>query len=234
MKEKTFTDTTTAVTTKSTQTELATQQNQVDVDPSILEAIATTPPRFKLLQSNSDEVTINGERSGTYYNNLMMESYGTEMKVIPLKLTRGALYIKQGERKVTCRSADGVTSMNGDLCAECPYGVYHLNKWRDGKSPDCKTTIALLSLEAESLTPGVMYFQKAAFKTGETLAKQLALSRRPVAVTLKSTQEKNDKGIFNVPVVSGLTPLTQEQYAAQTVWKDRLSGVTVGTTDVED
>jgi hypothetical protein len=164
-----------------------------------------------------------------------MYNYGPELNFIPLKAKEAAFYIPKNERKLVCRSDDGITNSKGEACKQCPYGNYHRGPWVDNKSPACHTTVNLFGLDAETGMPGVMVFKVKSLAEGQKIAKQIAFVNKPVGVVLSVSQEKNDSGIFYVPKVKKLFPLTEEQYAMQKVWVERLRGQTLtAATDEAD
>lgn len=208
--------------------EMATGKSLVEVDSSILESGRF--PFIRLLQKNSDAID-NGEQPGTFYNDLLLYSYGETIDAIPLKVKEGAFYIPPNERKLVCRSDDGRVNMNGEACSSCPYGVYHKGKWVDNKSPACHTTVNLFCLDAVTGTPGVITFKVKSLAEGQKIAKQLAFVQKPIGVTIGNVQEKNDRGIFYVARAKKLFPLTQEQYAMQAQWLEKLKGATLSTSE---
>lgn len=227
VKETTFNDKKeTAVSTATQSTALAVGASVVDIDPNILQNGRF--PFIKLLQKNSDAID-NGEQPGTFYNDLLLYNFGPELQFIPLKAKEAAFYIPKNERKLVCRSDDGVTNSKGEACKQCPYGVYHRGPWVDSKSPACHTTVNLYGLDAVTGMPGVMVFKVKSLAEGQKIAKQIAFVNKPVGILIGVVQEKNDSGIFYVPKTKKLFPLTQEQYEMQKQWIEKLRGQTLET-----
>lgn len=186
-------------------------------------------PRIGLLQAMSDAVQEAGEKQGTFHNNVTNENYGETVEIIPIKTQFGALYLTN-EEGLKCKSADGITNMFGDKCAECPFGVSY-KVWEGKNPPKCSETFDILGVETTSMSPAVVTFKNSAFKNGKKLATQLKLTRTATSVVIGSFKDKNDKGTFFVQEAKTQKPLTPEQYAIAVKWKETFK---TKTLDVED
>lgn len=190
---------------KSQDKEIATTQPSAiaQVAPKSLVTVDTSAashiqiPRLSVLQGSSDAVTRDGHRQGTFFNNVMNVNYGDNVEVIPFGPTRaGALYIPKGTKKMKCKSADGKYSFRGDLCAQCPFGVYHKTWGADGAPPECSSTLDFTVLIVADMTPALLTFKRTSLKTGEKLMTQLLFSKKPLAITIGSKSEEKPAGIY--------------------------------------
>jgi len=189
-------------------------------------------PRLTLLQSNSDAVQEHGEAVGSYRNTVTGENYGETVEIIPLKPAFGAIYFVQGEG-MKCRSHDGVTSIHGEKCAQCPFGVNY-KTWNKDNAPKCQETIDVLSIETTSMQPAVLTFRSTSYKAGKIFVTNLRLNKSAQAYRFGARREKNDKGAFFVIEQKASVPLTQEQYDAAARWKESFKTVSYDVAGDDD
>jgi len=188
-------------------------------------------PRIKLLQSNSTEVTEDGAKIGTYLNNITKDNYGESLQFIPVKFTFGALLITL-EDGMKCRSADGITSIFGDKCVQCPFGEYYKN-WR-GKIPaKCGETIEAMGLIADTLQPCVVSFRSTSYPAGKKLLSSAKLMGKLRNYVLGSTIAKNDKGRFFVMDIKSSMDVSLNQLEEAVKWKNCLKEKKVQIHDDE-
>jgi len=184
-------------------------------------------PRVTLLQSNSERVTENGDKLGTFFNNITMENYGPLFNFIPIKFNYGAAYLTL-ESGLVCRSDDGITSRDGDACRQCPHGEYYKN-WKDKKTPaKCGETVDVFGLDAMSLTPCVLTFKSTSYPVGTRLATTAKLNRKLMVYVIGTRLSSNEKGRFFVMDVKSSMDVSDTMAAEALRWKDVL-----GTRKVE-
>lgn len=179
-------------------------------------------PRLNVLQSNSKAVQDLGHVVGTFHNNVTNENYGSQVRLIPVKMSFGAVYMTVDEG-LKCRSTDGITSMYGELCQQCPFGVYHGGDWKNGEPPECSATIDMLCVEATSLQPMLLTFRNTSYKEGRRIVTNLRMVNRARTMVIGTEKEKNAKGTFYVLKLQALNPPTEAEYATATEWKQSLS-----------
>lgn len=211
-------------------------QNQLRGDDII-------PPRVKVLQAQSQEVTDKLGAAGDFFNTLTRENYGAELKFIPLTTFTNRVFLVRSERikdineklkaggltplaetetGLVCRSLDMETGVGypGIHCGSCP-----LSEWEGQTPPHCSETRNITALtEVGDLI--ILSFTRSSAKVGKRLFTMLRLNLRtkPWAnvYLAKTMQTKGAKGTFHVPEITKTpeTPapelLTQaEQWAAQ-------------------
>lgn len=190
-------------------------------------------PFIKLLQSQSDEVSIDGEENGSFKNPLTMENYGKTLSIIPIKPMYGAVLLGDDNRSIVCKSNNGVTNLEGDSCSNCPHGCYYRTWGKDlrtGKAipPKCKETVNVVCLLADSLLPVVISFKSNARPTGDKLINAFKARARMGLFVFKlvSIFEKSPKGTYFVPKLSPeVVPANAEQISAAVQFKTVLSNI---------
>jgi hypothetical protein len=190
-------------------------------------------PRLSLLQSNSDAVQLLSHTVGTFENSVTGTNHGSTVSLIPIKVGFGAVYMKQGEG-LKCKSMDGITSINGDKCAECPFGACW-SKWTgaDGKTPpECDATVDIICLTMD-LEPVVMTFRSTGMREGKKLASALKFNKTLKAFKLTSVREKNDSGTFFVPKVMAFEDVDSMQYDAAVTFRGQVDGGKVVVQETE-
>ena len=178
-------------------------------------------PRINLLQAMSDPVQLDGFKQGTFHNNVTGQNYGETVRLIPIKVRFGAVYLDNKEG-LKCRSMDGVTNVRGEKCAQCPFGVYH-QTWVDGEPPACNETVDVMVVEGGSAQPAVLTFRSTSYKEGKRLATNMRLVRQASALRIGCEKKTNDSGTFFVIKVKAMEPLSEAEYGLAKEWKDRLS-----------
>ena len=138
---------------------------------------------LRLLQGLSQSVVDGKGSVGEYQDSVTNEVLGDSVELVFFKKRKGAVYFKQGEGRV-CRSEDGIESINGDKCVECPFGQYWGKKWKRGeKGPECCSTVELFAITRESLTEGnpprplIVSFMKTSHKVGLKIVSMLAQTK---------------------------------------------------------
>jgi len=200
--------------------------DDIDMDDLII-------PRLRLLQALSEAVTSEKGKSGQFQNSLTEEVFDGPLEFIPLMFKNGAVYFQPGEG-LKCKSVDGVTSINGDRCAECPFNEYW-KKWKDDKPPQCAGTKEFTIAQRSTITdaaPNIMVltFMKTSFGLGKKLISMARLTGQDLfanSYSLESIKTKNDKGtFFNFGLAKG-NPLDQKEYDAAMHWYKTLNQMEV-------
>ena len=189
-------------------------------------------PRLSLLQSNSEAVQVLGHPAGTFEHGLSHTNYGKKINLTPIRISFGALYMVKGEgrKNLKCKSPDGVTSIHGSKCAECPFGVYYKQWGKDGSKPKCSETVDFIAI-TDSMDPISITFRNTSFKEGKKLASALKFNQTLKSFDMTSVLEKNDEGTFFVPKVLGFQDIDQMQYEAACQWREQVSK---GGVNIED
>jgi len=164
-------------------------------------------PRIKLLQSNSKEVTEEGYKLGTYHCTEFGENLGDVLKFIPVKFYFGAAYLdlKEGMK---CKTLDGVKSIHGDSCRECPFNEYHLNWKINGKQSKCQSTIEIIGIETSTGQPCVLSLKSKSYNAGMSMVRQLNANLRKgdrnlYTYNVGTMKQSNDKGTYFVSTLVG-------------------------------
>ena len=187
-------------------------------------------PRLRLMQPSSDDVVGNKCKAGEFQDSLTGDILGTEVEVVLLKMQNGAVLFgdkTKGEEGMLCRSPDGIMSMNGDVCKDCPFGEYHMGEWKEEKPPRCSSTkdftiVTRLSLSGLENRPMVMTFRRTSYKAGKSLATMAMFTGKHIAATpyiVYSEFTKNAKGPhFLLRVRKAEKQLTDEELANAMQW----------------
>lgn len=208
--------------TKAEVTNLATTENEIlSLDLSMFDAFKAQDgiiegmeamdasdikmPRYKLLQTNSEEVASGKGKAGQFYNSVTGE-VKDELHVALLHMNKSRVRFEKPYKRgasPACRSFDGKISTEGEQCASCPYADWDRAKKEGNDSPDCRESITWLFLEDTDMNgiPPRILVSGASRSTHSNFITQLsAFGYAPYIFKTKisSVQESNDKGIFFV------------------------------------
>jgi len=211
-------------------------------------------PRVKIVQMMSDERATGLANPGDFFNTLTSESYGPEIKFLPLQPFMNRVLLVRDEKRIKaekvlkvkfsegdglkCRSADMVYGVGepGGSCEACP-----LAQWGESNTPPMCSEVYNLAALTELGDLIILQFQKSSAKAGRKVFSMLRFagpgkapwSRFYTAATHEETIK--GKGTFAVPVVSvtSETPPTELIRAAQ-AWAAELGATQLDVTGVED
>lgn len=187
-------------------------------------------PRLRLLQPMSDSVVAGDAKPGEFQDSLTLDNLGTQVEVVLLKMQNGAVMFADkdsGEEGVVCRSMNGIESMDGNKCSDCPYGEYHLKDWNGENPPKCSTTkdftvVTRKSLSGEENRPMMLTFRRTSFKTGKSLATMAMFTGKHISATpyiMYSEKGKSAKGAhFVIKAKKSPTPLTEDEVQSALNW----------------
>lgn len=159
-----------------------------------------TMPRVKVMQGLSPELEDPDYsfRQGDIIHGLLMEKMPE--KFVPISIWDSRiLFPPRGDEDggILCRSLDGKTGPDGEVCANCPK-----SQWddADGTPPECADTINVLALFEGYEMPVVISFAVTNYKYGRKF-KELALFSGAgdawnKVYKLTSKKESNSKGTF--------------------------------------
>lgn len=198
-------------------------------------------PRLRLLQGLSKAVVDGQGHMGMYQDSLTEEILGDKVEVILFGMKNGAVYFKPGEGMV-CKTTNGITSINGDTCAQCPFGEYW-KAWKDDGTPPgcCATkeflTVTRATVQGTESRPLSVSFMKTSFGLGKKLATLARLANRDIyfrSYILGSEKIKNAKGTFAKLTVSVGSVLNTEELAAAERWYALLTNSNITVADEDD
>lgn len=183
-------------------------------------------PRVRLLQGMSQSVVDGVGKIGELQDSLSGESLGESIEVAIFKKKTGAIYFEAGEG-MKCKSDDGLTSIRGDRCTQCPFGEYW-GQWKGDTPPKCAQThdfmaVTVATLAGTDVRPLVISFSKTSLKVGRRLAQMLAMNKLKghtynSTIRLASEKVKNDKGTYAQFTVAKGRDLNQEELIAAEGW----------------
>lgn len=162
-------------------------------------------PRYKLLQSNSEEVQTGNGKAGQFYNSVTKEAKD-ELIVSLLCMNKSRVRFekpyKRGAQPL-CRSFDGKVSSEGENCAMCDYCNWDKAKEAGNDSPDCRESITWLFLEENDINgipPRIIVSGASRSEHSNFITKLSSQGFAPYIfkVRITSEQKTNDKGIFYV------------------------------------
>ncbi len=162
-------------------------------------------PRYKLLQSNSEEVAKGIGKSGQFYNTVTGEAKD-ELIVSLLCMNKSRVRFEKPYKRGAsplCRSFDGKVSADGELCNSCEYCSWDKAKADGLDSPECRESITWLFLEENDINgipPRIIVAGASRAEHSNFITKLSAMGFAPYIfkVRISSEQKSNDKGIFNV------------------------------------
>lgn len=210
-------------------------------------------PRVKITQQMSQEVVDKQVDAGEFYNTLTSESFGAELRFIPLFPFMQRVFIVRPERKdkadekllaadlpalpdgdgLMCRSLDMFVGIGdpGVECNTCP-----LSKWVGRtEAPMCSETynVAALTERGELI---IMSFARSSAKAGRKMFSIMRFQpegTKPWARIwqAKTRLEKNDRGAFYVPDIA-LTPdqTPPELMGEAMAWARQFEGAPIDVT----
>lgn len=196
-------------------------------------------PRLRLLQALSQAVSDGIGAAGQFQDSLTEEVLGDNVEIVLLGMRNGAAYFEPGQGLV-CKSVDGISSIRGDSCKDCPFGQYH-REWRDDKAPKCSSTKEFLcvtkdTVAGKSSRPIAVSFMRSSFPIGKKLITMARLTGEDIfanSYVIKSKKEKNDKGVFYKMDVSKGAHLTQEELVKANHWYEVMNNMKVSVLDPE-
>lgn len=177
-------------------------------------------PKIKLMQQTSKEASKSGGKilPGQFYNTVTEEASDT---IDCILLDQGKSMVmwpqpfKRGEDPL-CRSFDGKVKAEGcgdGNCDSCQYSSQNPKAWsmlpQGATKPPCNMSYVFLAIDTKTNMPFRFIASGASVKnTKAFLNKLLPLGISPFAckVTLTSSQEENDQGIFYVVNFEALRP----------------------------
>lgn len=206
------------------------------VNPEIMEALKDWTmddmqlPILKLIQSNSEAFKKGIAKLGDFQDPVTGEILGNQVEVVIMGPPKnGAVYFdkKKGSGMI-CKSMDQVKSINGALCTECPFGVYHSGEWKTGdggvkEAPKCSKSKEFLAVLRSSLKTGLPYpillsFIKTSYGIGKSLANKVRsnLTFRQAmyyefSYVIGSKEKGNNKGDFLIYTIQDGTKLEGEE-----------------------
>lgn len=209
--------------------EIVTQQHSnaiATIDENIDDGLTSADleiPQLRLLQALSKSCTDGNARPGQYENSLSGEIYDANFDVIIIRKFQSAVYFK--EKRMLCKSKDGVTSVSGNLCIKCPFGAYW-GDWVDDKPPACNKVVNFIvvpkaSLDNGEFNPMIMSMMKDALKETRPVIKKMAyekmVKKLPIYhqfYTIGCYKKDNPKGVYFAPTFKNSTVLTADQLKA--------------------
>lgn len=197
-------------------------------------------PRLRLLQGLSQAVVDGLGIIGQFQDTLTGEILGDEVEVVLMGMKNGAVYFEAG-KGMQCKSVDGITSIRGDSCKDCPFGHYHAGEWVDDVPPKCSSSkefmaVTRKTLSGEESRPMVISFLKTSYKEGKRLASMARFTGKDIfanAYKITSEKIKNDKGTFAVLKLSPTGLITPEEFVSAESWYNILNNTNVKVHDDE-
>lgn len=176
-------------------------------------------PRIRLLQALSSAVVDETGKAGQFENSLTKEVVSGPIEVIPLAVKRGAVYLSQ-DKGMVCKSDNGVTAIDGSVCAECPYGEYWKKFHDNGTPPKCSGTIDFVVVDRESLSEDIpkvaaFTFMKTSYKTGKEVVAMARYTGKPLyarSYLIDTKKVESAKGKYYNPIVKPAEFLGQEEF----------------------
>jgi hypothetical protein len=196
-------------------------------------------PRLRVLQGLSKAVADGIGRMGQFQNSLTEEVLGESVEVVLLGMHNAAVYFKTGEGMV-CKSTNGVTSIRGDDCANCPFGEYHGKFKEDGTPPGCASVKEFPALIRSNLLeapfPILISFMKTSYPVGKRLASMAFFTGKDIfakSYVLGTEKKQNNKGTFANPTVKVGSSLNEEELQIAQKWFTIMRSATVKAHDDE-
>ncbi len=141
---------------------------------------------------------------------------------IILMTQAGRVYFENvGDTQPKCKSLNGITSIYGDKCIDCPHFVFH----KDGSAPDCKALRNLLFLlEGEKNEPIIFTIGPSGLKHWRNFFAEWAKRKIPphyLEVSI-SSEFMQDKGEYYIPVFEVKRILKPEEIKTIKQERDKL------------
>jgi len=194
-------------------------------------------PRLRLLQGLSKAVTDGVGSIGQFQDSLTEEILGNTVEIVLLGLRNGAVYFKRGEG-MKCKSEDGIKSIRGDTCEQCPFDEYWATWKPDGDPPGCSGTKEFISLLRPSLKeqpyPIIVSFMKTSYGLGKRLASMARFTGKDIfarSYIIGSEMVKNEKGSFSKFTIKPNGDLDKEEFKTAEKWFEMVKGVNIKTQD---
>lgn len=196
-------------------------------------------PRVRLLQGLSKAVSDGEGKMGQFQDSLTGELVGDSLELVLLGMKNGAVYFKTGKGMI-CKSNDGIISVKGDVCRQCPYkdefgnseywGKFH----EDGSPPGCSGTKEFITLKKDSVGsmpyPMLLSFLKTSYGLGKRLASMARLSGEDIfarSYVIGSEKVQNDKGTFSKFTIKQGEKLTEDELKIAEKWYELIGRVNV-------
>jgi hypothetical protein len=210
-------------------------------------------PRIKVVQAMSQERSHGLAQEGDFFNTLTQESYGPELKFLPLLAMMNRVLLVRDEKLAEVnkqlketgvkldkspstlrdRSLDMVHGV-GDvalLCESCP-----LSLWQGREIPPFCTEVYNVAALTEFGDLVILQFSKSSAKAGKRVFSMIRLGSAVQApwsryYVAKTHSESNPKGTFAVPVVTKTPEIPAPELLKACIrWAQQLEGI--GPIDV--
>lgn len=190
-------------------------------------------PRIRLLQGLSKAVTDGVGKLGHFQDSLTNEVLGDAIEIVLIGMKNGAVYFKPGKGMV-CKSDDGIVSVEGAQCAECPYGEYW-GKFKPNKQPPaCSGAKEFVVLKRSSIKenpyPMLLSFIKTSYGMGKRLASMARLSGEDLfarSYTIGSEKVQNDRGTFSKFTIRQNGRLGSDELGIVETWFEMMQKINV-------
>ena len=210
-------------------------------------------PYIKLLQSMSDDVSIEGLKPGVFRNSLTGESYGSSIEILPI----GILHWRRrfSGRDILCTSNDARfgTGDPGGNCLSCPLSkwavikengeqvdikdisIFRAKKGEEVIKPECSEQFNFpsLVLNSEFQVPGALVFQRTSFTEGLNLYSMLDAERSPMVYKVMAIAAKGDLGNWFTPKVSVLRRASEEEIKIIQEIRSRFNNTVIDVSGVD-
>lgn len=178
-------------------------------------------PKIKVMQATSQEVAKSKGKilAGQFYNTVTQTA---KDKVDCILLDQGKSMVmwkkpfKRGEEPL-CRSFDGKIKTEGcgdGNCATCKFSSQNPKAWEAAKlkgetKPECNMSYVFLAIDTETKMPFRIIFAGASVSNAKDFLNQIApmrLSPFCFKVTLSTSQQENESGVFYVTNFENIRP----------------------------
>lgn len=246
--------------TEQTNLPVPVQESGLTFGQTALRADQFIPPRVKIVQAMSEERVQGLAAAGDFFNTLTSESYGPEIRFLPLLPFMNRVFLVRDEKRqraeealgiggkgkpglsegdgLKCRSLDMFRGVGepGIECASCP-----LSRW-DGNVPPLCTEVYNVAAITELGDLIILQFQRSSAKVGKRLFSMLRFvgpGQKPWTRFYEArTHEETikGKGTFAVPVVTKTQEVPPTELLKQAQgWAAQLAGVgPIDVTPAED
>ena len=169
----------------------------IDADDMIL-------PRIRIIQPTSQD----SEDGLGKLKNSVTEEVVDKLILIPLTVKKGRVFFPPNETHSApdCRSTNGITGNDGNLCEECEFA-----RWSE-VPPECAETRDFPVMLEDGSLAGIS-LKRSAIREAKKLITAIKMKGIPfffVKVTLSTVKAESSKGVYYLPVIK-ITGLTNDE-----------------------
>lgn len=178
-------------------------------------------PQLNIIQPTSKD---SEKGLGSFINSVTGDVY-QKLDIVPILVQKGRVKFVESKMDLPpeCKSLDGITSVDGKICAECEY-----SKWgENSKAPACAEQRNFPVLLVDDGSVAVLSMKRTAMPVAKQLITMITFKKTPFffySVSFVTRKVEGSAGKYYVPEIQGkLIETSNETRAVAFEWVKRLA-----------